>query len=299
MQARLKLLRLAVGLTLWLSCSASSQETTPCGDGFGFRGDAQICLDDHIFLKRALKNADGGELIGSGLVQKKFHNFEKLTAVALINEGQACAIKIHPEARSRYVENDLLNSRFIERGLDTIRDEILNIAQNDCVMELNYHASSNLGYMVVDFVEQPPFDGIPDGLIIIDDFNNNSHKVRNVLFLKHAMKERFPEFIWAHPAFGRLADVARTEEIIQLAPNGYVTKRRDSSFWATYIYDEADFGTYRVCSKDELVSKHRNPTGTMGELLKLSSLEIAERAIPNSWYQDLKIDPAAYVLCGE
>lgn len=295
----LKSYALAIGSILLFLSSVQLTWGKPCGDGFGDMGDAQVCFDDHLFMRRALRNTDNGSLISRKMVQKRLKNNDGLTAVALIEKGQACAVKMADEVSTIYSKDKVLNDLFIDYILKNIEDHIDNIANNDCIIEMNLLDSKKVAYAIIDFAEQPPNDGVPDGLILFHYLDNNHVVVRDALYIEHHTKKNYAKTLWNHPGFAFLATIVANVDIYQLSKSGFVTTRGDGRYFATYLYEDQSYRTFRVCTQQEMKSNYTEPSGPIADLLSLADSELAVLAIAGVTHKNIELDPSAYILCGD
>lgn len=291
------LLRSVCGLILLFIFNTKCIAAT-CGQGDGVLGNARVCFDSHVFLKTGnrMRNSDGGRLISAEIVQIDLPAFQHVKVIALLDYGQACVVKIHPEAKAVYMSGTSnLNDRFVSKILNPSLTHISDKARNDCVIEIN--KLGNLGYFaVIDFVEQSMIDGIIDGFIAIDRFDDANHHYE-IPYLEHLKTEDFERFKWNHKAYSSRL-VNQDSNIYQMGANGIVSKIGDQ-YYADYILDQEEYITHRVCTSSELKARYanRSVTSELKELINSTDSEIARRSIPGIWYLQLNMEASAYVFC--
>ena len=77
MKLRVGLL-LVSGLILLFLSNLSQAAQNPCGDGFGVRGDATLCFDNHTLLRWPNRRADNGVILGGGYIQRNYFDYSTL-----------------------------------------------------------------------------------------------------------------------------------------------------------------------------------------------------------------------------
>lgn len=286
---------LACGLILLLHSSflAYGKE---CGQGEGNLGNARVCFDNHILLTESkLRSTDAGEIIDSNFVQVKFKNYPNVFAIALLNYGQSCVIKISNSLKQFTDQSGNLNRNFITKIIYPALTYIDSLANNDCVVEVQraYRGS----YAIVDFISQSMIDGEVDGVVVVNQ-TNIAPIIKEIPYLEHMKRHHFDKFIWQHSVYSK--KIFDTD--IQLYQVGYsgVVYIKDGKYLVDYITGQNDFISSLICSSSELKNRYKNTTylsDNLKHLLYLNDAEIALRALPGIWNGDTNIEAAAYVFC--